>query len=286
MKTFNRPFSLTLTSTFLILLAGCGFQLRGSVKIPEWLSPIYISAKNPYSELATELRRQLNSNGIETAETASAGQYTLHIKEISEARRTLAVDSRVDASEFRNEITLVYELTGKAGEIILGPDERISAGRNYQQSADRIESEAGRMDNLRREMYRSIALQVTWRLQSLEQPAENGGTPARQVKQQSLEIGQRSCRTPQTCKKNWKPAWPLFITSVAMSLFCLVKPLTWSGTRPVNRASASAQFFMSKADLTGRNSWHQQTLCHCLLTKHCWNSGCKKPLLRNRVKKP
>ena len=52
----------------LALLAGCGFQMRGAVTVPESVQRTYIDAVDPYSLFYQEFRSSLTAAGVDVVE--------------------------------------------------------------------------------------------------------------------------------------------------------------------------------------------------------------------------
>ena len=91
---------LTLAMS-LLLLAGCGFHLRGRVEIPPALNPIYIQAASG-SPVQQAIKDLLAGSDVRLTGKASEAKLTLRILSENRASRVAAVDS--------NGKTLAYEL--------------------------------------------------------------------------------------------------------------------------------------------------------------------------------
>ena len=53
-------------------MAGCGFQLQGTLTVPEELQQTYIATDDEYSVFYRRLREQLIANGIDVVDAAAA----------------------------------------------------------------------------------------------------------------------------------------------------------------------------------------------------------------------
>jgi len=73
MRLMNLPIMLALA----VLLAACGFHLRGEATMP--FASLYIEAANPASPLIEELRQNLLANHIELTKSAGKADVVLNI---------------------------------------------------------------------------------------------------------------------------------------------------------------------------------------------------------------
>lgn len=97
--------SLTILA-LAMLLAACGFHLRGDAKMP--FSTLYIEAANPGSALISELRRNLEANHVELTSTAEKAEVVLNIaSELPEKQiLTLGGSGRVSEFQLRYRVSL------------------------------------------------------------------------------------------------------------------------------------------------------------------------------------
>lgn len=114
-----------------VLLAACGFQLRGSYGIDETLQPMYVQAGG---EFGNELRRALAAGGIELTRDRGEASSTLRVMNADRERRVLAIrqDGRVDEYELVLRVDWRLEGSGdgdSAGLLIEAT--RYSGQRSY-----------------------------------------------------------------------------------------------------------------------------------------------------------
>ena len=76
------------------LAVGCGFAPRGALKVPADFGAIAVTAADPYSPLADDLRRSLQRAGADTTETAD-GAAKLAITSETWETRPISVDAFV-----------------------------------------------------------------------------------------------------------------------------------------------------------------------------------------------
>ncbi len=96
------------------LAVGCGFAPRGALKVPEGFGAIAVTAADPYSPLADDLRRSLQRAGAATTETAD-GSAKLAITGEAWETRPLSVDAFVAVREIETRYRVTFDLVDAAG---------------------------------------------------------------------------------------------------------------------------------------------------------------------------
>ncbi|MGZ8203947.1 MAG: LPS-assembly lipoprotein LptE [Burkholderiales bacterium] len=118
---------LALTAALCVALAGCGFQLRGSAKLP--FNTLYVEAPQ-FSLFATQLRRVIGS-GSETRVTNNQAEADATLQVVAELREkeilSLSAGGRARELQLRYRVRyLVYDKLKRPivepGEIILSRD--------------------------------------------------------------------------------------------------------------------------------------------------------------------
>lgn len=92
---------MLLPALCVLVLAGCGFHLRGTLAVPEGLAPLYIQASTS-SPVAAAIREQLAGGAVPLADSPTQAKLILRI--LSETR-----SSRVVATDYAGKV-LAYEL--------------------------------------------------------------------------------------------------------------------------------------------------------------------------------
>ncbi len=97
-----------LILTTSLLLAACGFHLRGEASMP--FSSLYIDAGNPGSALVAELRRNLEVNHIKLTDKATEADVVLNIVYDLPERQILTLGGSGRVNEFQ----LTYRVSLRA----------------------------------------------------------------------------------------------------------------------------------------------------------------------------
>jgi len=94
-----------------VLLAGCGFHLRGQAGMP--FNTLYLEAANSSTPFAKELRRKLEMNKVKLVNTAKQADVVLDIISEVPDKQILTLD----ASGRVNEYELFYRVSLRAFDI-------------------------------------------------------------------------------------------------------------------------------------------------------------------------
>jgi LPS-assembly lipoprotein len=150
----------------LILLSGCGFQLRGAAYLPPELSHTYIDGVSPYSNLATNLRQQLRANGVETVEDRSQATATLRIISNNHGRRVLAVDDKGKVREYQLYTILSFEVKGIKNKLLLD-NQTLTLTRDFVFDENNVLGKVAEAELLREDMEDDLARLILYRLQAI-----------------------------------------------------------------------------------------------------------------------
>jgi LPS-assembly lipoprotein len=97
---------------FLLSATACGFQLRGAVKLPAELQPLYLYNASD-DELAHQLSVLLKANNTVLADDDQQAASRLKILSQNKTRRVLSVDSLGRAREYELNYSVSYQLKGQ-----------------------------------------------------------------------------------------------------------------------------------------------------------------------------
>lgn len=91
---------LSCLAIVLLLLSGCGFQMQGAFVVPEGMQRTYILTEDRYSLFYRELRRQLQENGMQFADSPEDASAVLTIHLDRTGQRVLSVSARNVPTEY------------------------------------------------------------------------------------------------------------------------------------------------------------------------------------------
>jgi len=99
-----------IAGLLLAMLAGCGFQMRGTMSVPAEMSSTYIEATDRHSLFYRRLRDSLRGAGIELVESPLDASATFSIISDITGQRVLSVSTRNVPREFEVFYTVMYGL--------------------------------------------------------------------------------------------------------------------------------------------------------------------------------
>lgn len=150
----------------LVLLAGCGFHLRGQADLPPELALTYIAYNqrdNPNSPLVRALKRALEANGVEVTDSLELSTAQVRVIDEQQRRRILATDAQGDAREYELSYEISYAVLLAGGERLV-PAETLRTSRNlfYAESEvlGRAEGEALMVDDMATDLSWSIIRRI------------------------------------------------------------------------------------------------------------------------------
>lgn len=105
----------TLRTAIIIMLAlslsaCCGFKLRGSLDVPEYLRTVYITPYEPCEPFQSALRTRLRENKVHILAQPSANVTVLEISKVTSSEQTLAYGSSGEVQRYKLSLTVSYTL--------------------------------------------------------------------------------------------------------------------------------------------------------------------------------
>ena len=144
------------------LAVGCGFAPRGALKVPAGFGAIAVTAVDPYSPLADDLRRSLQRAGAST--TASAdGAARLAITSESWETRPISVDAFVAVREVETRYRVTFDLVDAAGAKRLD-QQTVELTRDYVYEAAEAFGNPGEQEIVQQELRRDMQAAILRRV--------------------------------------------------------------------------------------------------------------------------
>ena len=163
----HRPRRLSPLLLLLLLLGGCGFQLRGTgpatTPLPADLSPLQLRGLVASDPTRAELAMLLRSSGVTLASGGATAASVLQLSDRQSRRRVIAVDSDGKVLEYELFESLQFELRDGAGNSRLQA-QRVAIERSHLNPGVQVLGKESEEQTLRREMRRDLAGQIVNRL--------------------------------------------------------------------------------------------------------------------------
>lgn len=115
----HKPYILVTTLLISLLLAGCGFQLRGQTDIPEHARVVALTLdKTLPLPFVAALKQTLTEQGVRLADTAA---YRLKVDAIKERRHSITLDRQSNVDEYELVMRVNFALLDGQDESLSGP---------------------------------------------------------------------------------------------------------------------------------------------------------------------
>jgi LPS-assembly lipoprotein len=152
-----------LVTTLALLVAGCGFHLRGSLGELEALPPMLVRGSG---SLATELQRALRSGGTPVVSDPALARLIVTLTDIRRDRRVSAVGSTGKVEEFELNYSTRFRVDDPAGNN-LAPEQVVSVIRSYTFDETDVNAKSNEEANLYEDMQFDMVRQILLRLQAI-----------------------------------------------------------------------------------------------------------------------
>lgn len=155
--------ALLLAIACALLLAACGFRLRGEVALPAVIMKTYIQGATPYSDLETDLRRALTHAGVQVTEVPQAATAQLRVLHEDFGQRVLTVDISGKAREYELYYAVTFEVTDPAGKVLLAP-QPLTLTRDFTFNEVSLLGKSNEQELLHKEMRQEMVQRILLRL--------------------------------------------------------------------------------------------------------------------------
>ncbi len=160
--------ALLLCLALSLLLAGCGFQLRGASGIPEAIQPLALKCAPPVPDrLCRAVKDQLTLGQVNLV-SASEATAVLRLSNFRQERRANAVTARAGAAEYTLSNSIELEVIS-ASQIPLIASERINSTETYRYDETNVLAKQREEEALQQALAQRLAQQVLFRLTPLTQ---------------------------------------------------------------------------------------------------------------------
>ena len=151
----------------LIVLASCGFHLRGAATLPDSLKVMYVQGVNLKKGLGLELKRGLTRNDVSVVEAYQDDSAVLTVLENKVERRVLSVGSDAKVSEYELYGTVKFSISDRNGQV-LGENQQVEAQRDYQFDQDQVLGKEEEERLLREQLNQQLAQSILRYLSALK----------------------------------------------------------------------------------------------------------------------
>jgi len=152
----------------LLLLAGCGFHLRGAYVLP--FDSIYVALPEN-NDLRATLKRNLQAaTGVKVSDTAATAAATLRVLADNQQKNILSIGSDGRVREYQLVRSFSFRVDDKAGRALLAPS-AIVLRRDVTFNDSAVLSKEAEDNLLWRDIQDDLVQQVLRRLAAAKPPA-------------------------------------------------------------------------------------------------------------------
>jgi len=114
----------------VVLLAGCGFHLRGSADLPAAMSVTYIKGVRPFGTLADDFTTALRLRGLKVTDREEFATAVLNITQNTSEKLVLSVDTDGNVLEYEIRQSIRFAVVTSNGRPVVA-DQAVSLSRDY-----------------------------------------------------------------------------------------------------------------------------------------------------------
>lgn len=126
-RCFFRMFDATVWRTCLVLLLGCillascGFQLRGTSESELRIPVLHLTAEDAYGELIRALESRLSSTGTELVSSRDLAPWTASILAERFSRRVASTTRDISVAKYELILQVRFSLAAQDGKLLIPP---------------------------------------------------------------------------------------------------------------------------------------------------------------------
>jgi LPS-assembly lipoprotein len=161
----SRSAAVALLALLGVLLAGCGFQLRGvdgSSALPESWRSLHLATGNPNSEFARTVSANFSANGVNWG-TREEASFELRLGPERFTQRNLSVNAQARAAEFDLVMSAEFAVADSEGRLVMPPT-TATVNKQMENDPQNVVGKAEEVRILRTELRRELADQILRRM--------------------------------------------------------------------------------------------------------------------------
>ena len=162
---------LLLLLSLPLLLAACGFQLRGDADLPEEMALTHMAVEDPYSTLARRVRTMLEQNGVKFVPPDRATAI-LEIPENKVVTQVLTIADNARVREYRVSHTVKFSLTDAVGNELMEM-QTMRQAREISFDEQKILASSREQEYVKEDLAENLARQMVNRLESISAGADS-----------------------------------------------------------------------------------------------------------------
>lgn len=126
---------LCLATGWMMLISGCGFQLRGQAPLPATLATPYLETGDRYTPLYAALEARLRAAGAKLAAGPATASAVIRLNKDETGRELLSVSARNTPGEFEVYYTVEYSVSASGRELLARQQVTLTRAFSYDETA-------------------------------------------------------------------------------------------------------------------------------------------------------
>ena len=159
----------TLLAGLVLVLAGCGFQVRGAPRLPSELATTYIETRDRYSSFYRELTTVLRQNAVTLTDDPASARSVIRVINDDTGRRLLSVSTGNVPTEYEVWYRVRFAVAVDGQEVV--PAEQLALSRDYSFDEFEVLGKSREEAIIRDALARDLVSLVTRRLSRIQVPA-------------------------------------------------------------------------------------------------------------------
>lgn len=166
-----RVASLVSALLLVLLLGACGFHLRGQNAFALPFQTLYVQSANDYAPFIVELKRAIEANNVQIADSPEQAQLTLHIVSELTDKQILSLSGGGRVREYRLQYRVSLRVYDHKQQDWLAPEE-ITLRRDFSYDDVQILAKEQEEAMLYQNMRGDAVQQILRRLNHAKQPQQ------------------------------------------------------------------------------------------------------------------
>ena len=152
-----------------LALAGCGWHLQGSTRLPPAFAQTQIDTEDRYTDFYRELRRSLVTSGAQVAEQSDHARAVVRVRHDTTGQRIAAVSARNTPVEFQVFYSVDYSVAIDGIEV--APAQHVELTANYSYNTATVLAKQREQYTIQQALARELASIVLRRLGTVSMQA-------------------------------------------------------------------------------------------------------------------
>lgn len=151
----------------MMCLTSCGFHLRGQIPLSPPLQTMYLKTKDPYGQLARNLRQFLKLSGVYLTETPENATTIFEIVSERTLDQLISLNGSQQTRQYNLTLTVTFVITDPKGQPLIKP-EALSETRVLTIKEGQILAGSNEATALYEQMRQAIVYDILSRLSSAQ----------------------------------------------------------------------------------------------------------------------